>query len=132
MRFSCCVMHKKSDIRTIAEEDTTLIGIPIRFVETWISKYESWKRFVMRSYDERMKEMVKTIDLIAFRQMDERLIKYLDQKAEATSSDVFKITHQKIADDLNASREAISRLLKKLEGQGVVELGRHQIKLIRK
>jgi len=131
MSFSCCMMNKKSDIRTIAEEDTTLIGIPIKYIDSWMSKYESWKKFVMRSYDERMREMVKTIDLIAFKQMDERLLKYLHQKSAVTGSNDFHVTHQEIAQDLNASREAISRLLKKLEHDGVVELGRHQIKLIK-
>ena len=130
MSFSCCMMSKKSDIRTIAEDHTTLIGIPVKHVDDWMSKYASWKRFVMRSYDERMQELVKTIDNIAFKQMDERLLQYLRQKAKAIHANTFNITHQEIADDLNASREGISRLLKKLEHDGVVVLGRHQIELV--
>lgn len=129
MSFTCCMMDKKSQIRTIAEEDTTLIGIPIRYMDTWMTKYQSWKNFVMKSYDDRMLELVRTIDGIAFKKMDERLLTYLRKKAEATQSNTILTTHQEIAYDLNASREAISRLLKQLEKEGEVMLGRNRIEI---
>jgi CRP/FNR family transcriptional regulator len=130
MSFTCCLMDKKSEIRTVAEEDTTLIGIPTRFMDEWMSRYPSWKNFVMTSYDNRMLELVRTIDSIAFKKMDERLMDYLEQKAEANNSRTLNATHQEIAHDLNASREAISRLLKQLEKDGVVQLGRNRIELL--
>ncbi|WP_282774031.1 Crp/Fnr family transcriptional regulator [Phaeodactylibacter xiamenensis] len=130
MSFTCCLMDKKSEIRTVAEEDTTLIGIPTRFMDEWMSRYPSWKNFVMTSYDNRMLELVRTIDSIAFKKMDERLMDYLEQKAEANGSRTLNATHQEIAYDLNASREAISRLLKQLEKDGVVQLGRNRIELL--
>lgn len=130
MSFTCCLMDKKSEIRTVAEEDTTLIGIPTRFMDEWMSRYPSWKNFVMTSYDNRMLELVRTIDSIAFKKMDERLMDYLEQKAEANDSRTLNATHQEIAYDLNASREAVSRLLKQLEKEGIVELGRNRIELL--
>ena len=129
MSFTCCMMDKKSQIRTVAEEPTTLIGIPIRYVDQWMTKYQSWKNFVMRSYDDRMMELVRTIDNIAFKKMDERLLDYLHKKASATQSNIIQATHQDIAFDLNASREAVSRLLKQLERSGAVQLGRNKIEL---
>lgn len=130
MSFSCCMMQKKSNLRTLAEEDTTLIGIPIKFVDEWMGRYVSWKNFVMRSYDDRLNEMINTIDSIAFRKMDERLLEYLEKKSEASGDPVIKATHQEIAYDLNASREAVSRLLKQMEREGMVRLGRNQVELI--
>ncbi len=130
MSFSCCMMDKKSDIRTTAEKDSTIIAIPLKYVDEWMSKYQSWKNFVMRSYDSRMQEMIKTLDSIAFKKMDERLLKYLLTKAEAHNSKIIISTHQEIADDLNASRESISRLLKQLEKNGVITLERNKIVLL--
>jgi len=130
MSFTCCMMNKKSAIRTIAEEDTRFIGIPIKYVDQWMTKYQSWKNFIMLSYDSRMTELVRTIDSIAFQKMDERLITYLQQKSLATQSKTIITTHQAIAQDLNASREAISRLLKQLEQDGQVRLGRNKIDLL--
>jgi len=131
MSFTCCMMNKKSEIRTIAEENTRMIGIPIRYVDEWMTKYQSWKNFVMQTYDYRMMELVRTIDSIAFHHMDERLLEYLSKKAKATNSKVISTTHQEIAYDLNASREAVSRLLKQLENDGRVKLGRNKIELVK-
>lgn len=130
MSFTCCLMDKKSEIRTMAEEDTMVIGIPTRYMDLWMTRYPSWKNFVMTSYDRRMMELVRTIDSIAFKKMDERLLDYLEKKAEANKNRTLQATHQEIAYDLNASREAVSRLLKQLEKDGVVALGRNRIELL--
>ena len=128
--FSCCMMNKKSDIRTVAEEDTLLIGVPVRYIDEWMMKYQSWKNFVMRSFDKRITELIETIDTIAFHKMDERLLNYLQKKSTATKSQIIKATHQEIAYDLNASREAVSRLLKTLEKNNQIKLGRNKIELL--
>ncbi len=130
MSFTCCMMNKKSEIRTVAEEDTIVIAIPIRYMDLWMSKYQSWKNFILLSYDDRMNQLIKTIDSIAFQKMDQRLFNYLEKKAKATDSRIINATHQQIAYDLNASREAISRLLKQLEKDGEVRLGRNKIELV--
>ncbi len=130
MSFSCCMMDKKSIIRAEAEEDVTFIGIPVRMVDEWMRKYQSWKNFVMTAYDYRMTELVKTIDRIAFQKMDERLLDYLRKKVETSGNKTIKSTHQEIASDLNSSREAVSRLLKQLEHMGAVKLGRNSIELL--
>jgi len=130
MSFTCCMMNKKSEIRTVAEEDTWIIAIPMRYMDEWMSRYQSWKNFVMTTYDFRMLELVKTIDSIAFKKMDERLLEYLDKKVETSGSKTVSVTHQQIAYDLNASREAISRLLKQMEKEGMVKLGRNKIEVI--
>lgn len=130
LSFTCCMMHKKSMIRSEAVEDTTLISIPSNYMDQWMTKYQSWKNFVMLSYDNKMIELVKVLDSIAFSGMDDRLKKYLHARAKSTGSPMIHATHQEIANDLNASREAVSRLLKKLESIGEVELGRNQIKML--
>ena len=130
MSFTCCMMHKKSAIRTEALEYTELIGIPVRHVDQWMSKFQSWKNFVMKTYDEKMVDLVKVLDSIAFEGLDARLLKYLSARADSTDSSRIAVTHQEIADDLNASREAISRLLKKLESQDQVTLGRNEVRLL--
>ena len=111
MSFTCCMMDKKSAIRTEAIEPTKLIGIPIKYVDSWMTKYQSWKNFVMMSYDSRMLELVKVIDNIAFHGLDRRMEKYLQDLTQSKGNKTIMMTHQEIADDLNVSREAVSRLL---------------------
>lgn len=130
MSFTCCMMNKRSQIRTEALEETALIGIPIKYVDQWMTKYQSWKNFVMTSYDNKMQELVKVLDSIVFTALDDRLLKYLNNRAEALGTNTLKMTHQEIATDLNSSREAISRILKKMETTGMVTLGRNEIQVL--
>ncbi|WP_310993890.1 Crp/Fnr family transcriptional regulator [Aequorivita marina] len=130
MTLTCCLGQKKSEIRAIAELDTTLIMVPIQKMEEWMGNYKSWRNFVLQSYHERLTEMLETIDSIAFLNMDKRLVKYLQNKKKITNDAVINSTHQEIAYELNTSRVVISRLLKKLESLGKIELYRNSIKII--
>lgn len=130
MTLACCLGDKKSEIKAIAEIDSTLLMIPIQKMEEWSSKYKSWRNFVFDSYHHRLMEVLQSIDNIAFSKLDSRLIKYLEHKKEVFNSNYIEITHQDIASDLNSSRVVISRLLKKLENQKKIELYRNAIKLI--
>jgi CRP/FNR family transcriptional regulator len=130
MTLSCCLGETKSEIRAIAELDTKLIMIPIEKMEEWTTKYKSWRNFVFESYHSRLMELLETIDNIAFRNMDERLLKYIHDKVNITKTDEINSTHQEIAYELHTSRVVISRLLKTLENQGKIELNRNNIKVI--
>ena len=125
--ITCCMSGQRSTIRAIAEDDTEYLGIPVKYSDEWMLKYKTWKNFVMNTYAERFEELLKTIDQLAFKKMDERLAKYLQDKAELHESCEIHISHQDIAYDLNTSREVISRLLKQLERIGSIKLGRNRI-----
>ncbi|WP_250433143.1 Crp/Fnr family transcriptional regulator [Hanstruepera flava] len=129
MTLTCCLGQTKSEIRAIAETDAKLIMIPIEKMEEWSGKYKSWRNFVFESYHNRLNELLETIDSIAFLKMDERLLKYLNEKARISNDNIIHSTHQEIAYELHTSRVVISRLLKKLENLGKVELHRNHIVL---
>ncbi|CAL65933.1 Crp/Fnr family transcriptional regulator [Christiangramia forsetii] len=130
MTLNCCLGRTKSEIRAVAENDTTLIMIPISKMEEWTAKYKSWRNFVFESYHTRLSEMLDTIDTIAFLNMDERLMRYLRDKGKVNSNEIIQSTHQEIAYDLNTSRVVVSRLLKKLENEGKISLKRNNITVI--
>ncbi len=122
--------QRKSEIRAIAELDTVLIMIPIQKMEEWSSKYKTWRNFIFDSYQNRLKEMLDTLDSIAFMRMDERLLRYLRDKQKLTQSNELNSTHQDIAYELHTSRVVISRLLKKLELEGRINIQRNKIELL--
>lgn len=130
MTLSCCIGNTKSEIKAIAETDSKLIMIPIEKMEEWTSKYKTWRNFVFNSYHNRLMEMLDTIDNIAFLKMDERLLRYLHDKVKVNNDREIHNTHQEIAYDLHTSRVVISRLLKTLENQKVIELQRNRIILL--
>lgn len=125
--LTCCSTYLPSEIKAIAEEPTMIISIPINKHEDWTHEFKQWKEFVAQTYQKRFNELLRTIDDIAFKKMDERLIKYLNRKARQSDSNILKITHQEIARDMGTSREVISRLLKQLENDGHITLSRNLI-----
>ncbi len=130
MTMTCCMGDAQSEIRAIAETDAKLIMVPVHKMEEWTAKYKSWRNFVFQSYHDRLNELLNTLDSIAFDKMDMRLVDYLKEKARIANGETIRSTHQEIAYDLNSSRVVISRLLKKLEQMGKIELNRNQIKIL--
>ena len=130
MAYSCCVEAKKSEVKAIAEDDVDLIAIPHTKLDEWLCKYPSWKNYIMRSFNERFLELLKSIESIAFHKLDERLISYLKEKQRLSGSRLIKVSHYVIADELATSRVVISRLLKQLENDGKILLYRNEIKLL--
>lgn len=129
MSINCCQIGKKSMVKAVAEDDTELVLIPVYKIDAWL-KFPEWKMFINGSYSYRIEELINLIDLIAFSNMDSHLLYYLQQRAKATGSAVLAITHQQIADEMHAHREAISRLLRTMEQKGMVKLGRNTIEVI--
>lgn len=126
----CATRDLKMDVMGFADEDTIILMIPTNIMDELMRKYKSWYYFVVETYRSRFEELLELIDHIAFKKMDERLWAYLENYKDKTDSNLLNATHQEIAHDLNSSREVISRLLKKLEQQGLVELSRNEILIL--
>ena len=131
MTFTCCMQQYPSEIKATVENDVSLIAIPTTVVDEWMMKFPTWKSFVMRTIRSRFRELLETIDQVAFQKLDERLVHYLKEKSKTTGSSLINLSHEQIAQEMASSREVISRLLKKLENDKKVILYRNQIKLLR-
>ena len=129
MSLTCCQSGKSSMIKAIAEDDAEILQIPIKLTEDWY-KYSEWKAYISNNYNNRFAELMQVIDLIAFSNMDKQLLHYLEERSKALNTRVLEITHQEIADELHAHREAISRLLRNMEQKKMVRLGRNNIEVL--
>lgn len=127
--FSCCMLKKRSEIKVIAKEDSTFFAIPLFEANKWMSEFAVWRNFIFTTYDQKLIQLIDTIDQLTFYKLDEQLIRYLEHKAQAYNTRTVQTTHQEIAQDLNVSREAVSRLLKALEKNGQLKLERNRIEL---
>lgn len=130
MSLTCCISNKKSKIRAIADKNSEVVMIPLQKMQEWLSSFEEWRFFILQSYQIRFDEMLETIDTLAFMKMDERLYKYLIDQVKLNASVIIQSTHQNIAENLNTSRVVISRLLKQLELEGKIKLGRNKIEIL--
>ncbi|MDG1849169.1 MAG: Crp/Fnr family transcriptional regulator [Flavobacteriales bacterium] len=129
LTFAWELGQTRSKIRAVTETPTKLIMIPLSRMELWSDRYPTWRKFLLKSYQERMDELLETLDSVAFDQLEARLWNYLLEKNRISKQNPISITHQSIAHDLYSSRVVISRLLKRLERAGKLRLHRHAIEL---
>jgi CRP/FNR family transcriptional regulator len=123
----CCMDRTRSRVKAVAEEKTTAIVVPVELLDNWISTYQTWKEYVMRSMQMRFDELLNALDSIAFLKLDERLEKFFTDRYSSTGSRIFEGSHQDVALAMNSSREVISRLLKQMEKKGLIRLSRGRI-----
>ncbi|WP_114780651.1 Crp/Fnr family transcriptional regulator [Botryobacter ruber] len=128
LSMMCTARTEKSQIKAKAVMPSEILLIPSHLTEAWLAKYKSWYNFVIFSYRQRFEELLQTLDSIAFKSLDERLLFYLKRHVKVSGNEV-RLSHQQIADELNSSREVISRLLKKLEQTGALTLHRNYIEV---
>ncbi|MCP4310573.1 MAG: Crp/Fnr family transcriptional regulator [Bacteroidetes bacterium] len=125
--LTCCMDRTRSRVKALTEEETTAILVPVELLDNWMSDYQTWKEYVMRSMQKRFDELLDAIDSIAFLKMDERLEKFFTDRHRITGTTLFEGSHQDVALAMNSSREVISRLLKQMEKKGMVVLSRGRI-----
>ena len=74
--------------------------------------------------------MLNIINEIAYKKVDERLLSLLEKKADLTQSNTLYVTHEQLANELGTARVVVSRLLKQLEENKELQLGRNKIILM--
>ncbi|WP_187696301.1 Crp/Fnr family transcriptional regulator [Xanthovirga aplysinae] len=127
LSLSACFEDCKSNVNAIAEEDGMVLNIPVRFVEQWSFKYESWHRFTINTFRESYSYLIENYSKLAFQPLKDRLLDYIIEKS---NHNILNRSHAQLAKELGTTREVISRLLKKLEADKIVTLGQKSIKVL--
>ncbi len=130
MTFSCGMMSQASLVKGAAEDDLSMLCVAVNIMEEWMLKYPSWKKFVMGTIVNEFIDVIKSVDDVTFKKMDDRLVSYLKEKSKISGSSLINLSHQQVADEMGTNRVVISRLLKKLENEKRLLLFRNQIKLL--
>ncbi len=130
MSMITLLRNDTSKIKAIIEEDAEIVVIPADKALLIAKKHPKWNEFIYELFDQKYEELLNVVEILTFSNKDKRLLEYLKKEARLKGSLVLKTTHQHIAYDLGSSREVISRLLKKLENEGVINLRQREIELI--
>ncbi len=130
MSFLAGLYHDTSKVKAVAEEESEVLFIPVNKIHELIREHPQWLNYIFQIYHKRFEELLEVVDAVAFKKMDERLLQFLQKRCEVMETDTLTMTHDQLAQELGTAREVISRLLKKMEAEGFVELGRNKITLM--
>ena len=119
-----------SKVKAIAEEHTKILFIPIDKVVLLIKEYPQWLDYIFRLYHKRFEELLEVVNAVAFKKMDVRLLALVKKKCEVAKSKIIYLTHEQLSNELGTARVVVSRLLKQMEEEGLVSLGRNKITLL--
>lgn len=121
---------EKVTVKGVVEEDCEVILIPRDKLYSLRKNFPNWNLYIFEQFNDKFDEVIDMVKVLTFSNKEKRLEDYLMKKASLNTSNVVKKSHQEIANELGSSREVISRLLKKLEKEGKIELSLRNIKIL--
>lgn len=119
-----------SKIKAVAEEDSTLLLLPVEKLGFLLKEFPEWLEYIFKLYHQRFEELLEVVNALAFKKMDDRLLDFLQTKSKLTQSKTLHLTHETLANEMGTSRVVVSRLLKQMEEKQLVKLGRNKIVLV--
>ena len=130
MSFLGGMHHETSKIKAEVEEDAEILFLPMDKVTLFIKEYPQWLDYIFKLYHKRFEKLLEVVNAISFKKVDERLLNLLQRKKELSGSKIISTTHEQLANELGTARVVVSRLLKQLEENGILELSRNKITLL--
>lgn len=130
MSFLGGLHHDTSKVKAVAEEETEVLFLPVDKVSELIKEYPEWLDYIFRLYHKRFEELLDVVNAVAFKKMDERLLNFIKKKTEISGAKTLYVTHEQLANELGTARVVVSRLLKQMEDEGLVKLGRNKITVL--
>ncbi len=125
---SCALQNIGFSIHISCETDTKVAIIPIDTFNILNNEFKGFSDYVNKILSERFSDIMWLLEQVVFENMEKRLASYLLE--ETDESNILKVTHEKIANDLGTAREVISRLLKHFERDELLVLKRNSIQII--
>ena len=118
--------HSKTIGTAVTESEIKAYLLNEKDIKSFMKETPIYQQYIMNLYSKKMVELTMMIQRIKFKNLDERIMDFLQDNKKRTVS----ITHQKLAESMNTSRSVVSRVLKKLEDKGEVVLHRGYIELL--
>lgn len=120
---TCILSNWRHLARVIAEEDLNGVLIPKDSLSRLIDGSPDFRKFVFSNYSISLFSLLNCVEAVITQPIEQRLAKVLLDKG----TDVIRVTHQGLADEMGTAREVVSRILKDFEDNGIVQLKRGMI-----
>ena len=130
MSFYAALKNTPSKVFAVTEQDSKILLIPVSLLPKWLKEYPEFNELFYNQFNLRYSELLDTISHLLLDKMDRRLYDHLKRKIELIDGTSIKISHNQLANELGTAREVISRMMKKLETDGMVSQDSGEIRII--
>lgn len=127
---SCAINQIDFETEMIAETDCRVLIIGVNTYSNLMNNNVYVENFTNRLISERFSTVMWVMQQIIFYGVDKRLADFLIRTSNEAGSDVIRMTHEEVAQEINSAREVVARMLKRFESEGTVELRRGEIRII--
>ncbi len=144
LTLAAFLRQRAQTARGVADTDVTAVMLPQSLFDLLLAQHAPFRAYVFGLFAARMGDLMQVTQAVAFQRLDQRLAALLLAKSGAATfrpdssppphssseTQIIHTTHQKLADELGSVREIVSRLLRRFETQGLIALGREQIRIL--
>jgi len=116
------------DAEGVTETQVEALIIPASIFGELLATSAVFRRFVFSSFAVRLQDLIGLVGEVAFSRLDRRLAAFLRKRTSGLGK--VAMTHQEIAAEVGSTREAVSRLLKSFERDGLVRLRRGAVEIL--
>lgn len=127
---ACILRQVCFDVHLETETDASLLIVPTATVEYLMRSNPEFRCELYRMAAVRFSEVLQNLQLMLFASVEKRLASVLEEEYRITGSKEIGLTHEQLARYAGSAREVVSRALKKMSQEGLVELGRSKITIL--
>ena len=128
LTLSCLLGKNTFPAIAVTEDEIEAILVPSGVIREWFTSNQSFRDYAFDTLSRRLSDVIMVINEIAFKRVDARVSEYILNNSDKDST--LTSTHKKIAVDLGTSREVISRVLKEMETNKILNISRGKINVI--
>ena len=127
---SCIMRSIQFDVTIAAEKDTELWVISAEAYKELMEQSAAAANYTNEIMAARFSEVMWLIEQVMWNSMDRRVAAFLLEEAAIEGANRLSITHETIANHLGTHREVVTRMLRYLQGEGMVRLSRGAVELL--
>lgn len=113
-----------------AKKQADVLMIPISAFERFVESHPHLSFIIIKEMSKKIYFLQQKLNEMQSLNVEERLLSTLKQMNNLSEKEVVHLTHQELGNIVGASRETVTRQLKKLEQQGRVKIKKDHILLI--
>ncbi len=120
------------EIRCISDRDSTLLLVPKTIFKRLFMESPYFREYITKKIAFFSASLVNLLREVSFYKLSKRVANLLIILSKKENNTRINITHQAIANELGSTRVVISRILKDLEKEKLIQLNRGEIHILNK